>query len=335
MNIIKTFLKSLVLNALTVFAIISFSFLLIYLVPGDPVDFILKDSGSLEDKSRLRESLGLNQSFINQYLAFLKGLLQLNMGQSLLTEEPVFAMLVEQTSFTLPLAFFALLLSLLWGLFFGVFSLRWKFSFFNWREKVPSWFLLRFFRDSKPGRPSSASRFFDLLPVVLFSLPAFVLAPLLTWVFSLYLRWLPVSGAGSFSHLILPSLSLAIPLGAVLMKITRSSLLEVSDLDFVRTAQAKGLSPNRIYYGHILFNALIPIITIAGLQMGALLTGTVIIETLFDRPGLGTLLYRSILNRDYPVVQGAVLWIALLYVFVNRLTDRIYILVNPQMRKAS
>ena len=104
-------------------------------------------------------------------------------------------------------------------------------------------------------------------------------------------------------------------------------------MDFVRTAQAKGLSSSRVYYRHILFNALIPIITIAGLQMGALLTGTVIVETLFDRPGLGTLLYRAILNRDYPVVQGAILWIALLYVFINRLTDALYVLVNPQMRK--
>ena len=329
----KTFFKNLLLNALTVLAIISFSFLLIYFVPGDPVDFILKDSGSLEDKIRLREALGLNKSFANQYLTFLRNLLRLNMGRSLLTEEPVFKMLVEQTSFTLPLAFLALLMALSWGLFLGVFSLRWRFSFFNWKG-VFSWFFPEGFRNSK-GDKTYSSDFFDLFPVLLFSLPAFVLAPLLTGFFSLYLRWLPVSGAGSFSHLILPSLSLAVPLGAILMKITRSSLLEVSHLDFVRTAQAKGLSPNRIYYRHILFNALIPIITIAGLQMGALLTGTVIIETLFDRPGLGTLLYRSILNRDYPVVQGAVLWIALLYVFVNRLTDRLYILVNPQMRKSS
>ena len=328
----KTFLKSFWFNILTIFAIVSFSFLLIYFIPGDPVDFILKDSGSLEDKIRLRTALGLDKSFLEQYLVFLKKLSVLNIGRSLLTGESVFEMLLEQSTFTFVLAAFALVLSFIWGILFGVFSLKWKPSFFGF-----SHFLNRIMpgisEKLEPASWRAASGFFDMFPVLLFSVPAFVLAPLLTAFFSLHLKWLPVSGAGSFAHLILPSVSLAVPLGAVLMKITRSSLQEASHLDFVRTAQAKGLSSNRVYYRHILFNALIPIITIAGLQMGALLTGTVIVETLFDRPGLGTLLYRAILNRDYPVVQGAVLWIALLYVFINRLTDALYVLVNPQMRK--
>ena len=318
----KTFFKGLFFNILTIFSIVTLSFFLIYFIPGDPVDFILKDSGSLEDRNQLKESLGLNKPFFFQYFHFLKNLLFLNMGQSLLTDEPVFETLIEQSLFTLNLALPALFLAFSWGLMLGVVSLKWRISFFD-----------RFFKGDKKSSFVSKNKFFDFFPIFLFSIPAFVLAPLLTGFFALYLKWLPVSGAGTLFHLILPSVSLALPLGAVLMKVTRTSLLEVSHLDFVKTARAKGLASERIYYRHILFNALIPIITVAGLQMGALLTGTVIVETLFDRPGLGTLLYRSILNRDYPLIQGAVLWIALLYVFINRLTDRIYLWVNPQMRK--
>lgn len=318
----KPFFKSLFFNILTLFSIVTLSFLLIYFIPGDPADFILKDRGGLEDKNQLKESLGLNKPFFYQYSYFLKNLLFLDMGRSILTDEPVFETLAEQSLWTLNLAFPALFLAFSWGVMLGVFSLKWRLSFFD-----------RFFKKSKQASFVSKNRLFDFLPILLFSIPAFVLAPLLTGFFALYLKWLPVSGAGTFSHLILPSVSLALPLGAVLMKITRTSLLEVSHSDFIKTALAKGLAPERVYYRHILFNAFIPIITVAGLQMGALLTGTVIVETLFDRPGLGTLLYRSILNRDYPLIQGAVLWIALLYVFINRLTDRLYLWVNPQMRK--
>ena len=213
----NTFLKSFFFNILTIFTIISFSFLLIYFIPGDPVDFILKDSGSLEDKIRLRTALGLDKSFFEQYLVFLKKLSVLNMGRSLLTGESVFEMLLEQSAFTFVLAAFALVLSFVWGILFGVFSLKWKPSFFGFS---------RFFNRIMPGiseklEPVSlraASGFFDMFPVLLFSVPAFVLAPLLTAFFSLYLKWLPVSGAGSLAHLILPSVSLAVPLGAVLMK---------------------------------------------------------------------------------------------------------------------
>ena len=320
----KRLLRSLCLNSLTVLAILSFAFFLIHFVPGDPVDFILKDSGTLEDKTQLRSTLGLDKPLFSQYLSFLKGLLHLDMGRSVLTGESVFEVLLEQSAFTARLAFLALLMALLWGLCLGVFSVKFQGEVSRASYKGKSRLQIR-----------STELFFDILPVLLFSVPAFVLAPLLTGFFSIYLGWFPVSGAGAFSHLALPSLSLALPLGAVLMKITRTALLEAGRQDFVRTARAKGMPSRRVYYRHILFNALIPIISIAGLQLGALLTGTVIIETLFDRPGLGTLIYRSILNRDYTLVKGAVLWIALLYVLINRLTDSLYLLVNPQMRSPS
>ena len=129
-------------------------------------------------------------------------------------------------------------------------------------------------------------------------------------------------------------MSLALPLGAVLMKVTRASILEVLSSDFVRTAKSKGLSFSQVYFHHVLRNALTPIITVLGLQLGALLTGTVIVETIFDRPGIGSLLYMSIISRDYPLVQGLVLFIALIYVFINRWTDWLYTLVHPLMRSS-
>ena len=314
----RSFLRHFPPAVLTVFTVISLSFFLIYLIPGDPVDFILKERGAPEDRERLREALHLNKTLPERYKDFLKNLLHLNLGESLVTGEAVFETLKEQTAFTLPLAGLAFFLSLVCGVSFGVFSVRISSS------------ALRSTRLQKAART-----FFDILPVLLFSFPAFALAPLLTAFFSLRLQWLPVSGAGGFSYLILPALSLALPLGAVLMKITRTSLEEAKYLDCVRTAQSKGLSPSRVYYRHVFPNALIPIVTIAGLQLGALLTGTVIIETLFDRPGIGSLLYRAIVNRDYPLIQGAVLWIALLYVLINRLTDGVYGIVNPRLRKGA
>ena len=288
-------------------AISSFTFFLIHLVPGDPVDFILKEGANEAEKNILRRELGLDQGLLSQYLSFLKDLSHLDLGHSIHRDESVKNLLKEEFPFTIRLTLFSLGLALFWGLFLGTLSVFKRLSFLK--------------------------RFFDIFPVFLFSIPAFVSAPLLIWFFALHIPLLPVSGVGHWSHLILPSISLALPLGAILMKVTRTSLLEVLHLDYVRTAQAKGLSPAKIYFKHVLFNALIPVITIVGLQMGALLTGTVIIEVIFDRPGLGSLLFEAIVTRDYPLVQGLVLVITLIYIFVNRATDSLYVWVHPQMEE--
>ena len=304
---------SALMSAFVLLTAASFAFLLIYMTPGDPVDFILKEGANLEEKDLLRKELGLDKPFLLQYSSFLLRLLQLDLGESIHTGEPVFDALAAQLPFTFHLALMSLFLALLWGLPFGVFS---------------------GIMSAHPRR-RLYDRLFDALPVLFFSVPAFVAAPLLIWLFGARLGWLPLSGAGGLSHLVLPSVSLALPLGAVLMKVARASILEVLPLDYVRTARSKGLSPFRVYFRHVLRNALIPVITIAGLQMGALLTGTVIIETIFDRPGLGLLLYESITRRDYPLIQGSVLLIAVIYVFINRATDWIYGLAHPQMRSIS
>ena len=199
-------------------------------------------------------------------------------------------------------------MALLWGISLGVLSAHPQFK--KWEK------------------------FFNFFPLIFFSVPVFVSAPLLIWFFSNQLDWLAVGGIESFSYLFLPSLSLALPLGAVLMKITRVSILEILSSDYVRTATSKGLSLSQVYFKHVLKNAFIPILTVLGLQMGSLLTGTVIVETIFDRPGIGSLLYQSIVSRDYPLVQALVLLIAFIYIFINWLTDWLYTLFNPFMKSS-
>ncbi|MDE0092351.1 MAG: ABC transporter permease, partial [Oligoflexia bacterium] len=229
----NSFIKKAVTAVFTLFLIVSFTFLLLFLIPGDPVDFILKDGVSLEDKNLLRQEMGLDKSFTVQYIQFFKNVITLNLGQSVHTGEPVLNSIARQFPFTFFLSLMSLSLALLWGISIGVLSAHPQFK--------------------------KLEKFFNFFPLIFFSVPVFVSAPLLIWLFSNQLAWLPVSGAGSFSYLLLPSLSLALPLGAVLMKITRASILEVLSSDYVRTAQSKGLSLSQIYFKHVLKNALIPI----------------------------------------------------------------------------
>ncbi|MEQ1876615.1 MAG: ABC transporter permease, partial [Bdellovibrionia bacterium] len=164
------------------------------------------------------------------------------------------------------------------------------------------------------------------------SIPGFWLAPMLIWIFSIQLGLLPVSERGGFDSLILPSVSLGFALSSILIRMTRASMLEVIHEDYIRTARAKGLGAFSLYFKHGLRNALIPIITVVGLQFGSLLTGAVITETIFDWPGIGSLFYQSIQQRNYPLVQGCVLFISLTYVTVNLATDIAYLVVNPRLR---
>ena len=298
-------LRRLFLSLLALFAAVSFSFFLIHLVPGDPVDLILGEQASALDREQMKNHLGLNQSLKKQYGKFLLNLLKGNLSYSLHSGKPVLKMLKQAFPATLQLAFFSLLLAALWGIPAGVFSVL------------------------KKGLWDKALSVFSLLAM---SFPVFFLAPILIWFFALKLSWLPVSERGeSVKYFILPAFSLALPLGAVLLKMSRAALLEVMQTDYIRTAQAKGLSYFETGWKHGLKNALTPIVTILGLQSGALLTGTVIVESIFDWPGLGLLLLEAIQKRDYPVVQGAVLLISGIYVLVNLLVDFIYIRIQPKI----
>ncbi len=301
----KIFRRS-ALSLLTLFLAISFSFFLIHLVPGDPIDFILGEQSGSVERLQLQKSLGLDQSLGQQYKTFLTKLIKGDMGQSLHSRLPVRKHLADALPATFQLAILSLLLAMLWGLPTG------------------------FVSAVKKGKIDLSLSVFSLSAM---SIPAFVLAPILIWLFSVQLSLLPVSDmSAGIRSFILPALSLALPLGAVLVKMSRASLLEIMNQNYVRTAWAKGLSFKAVHFRHILKNALTPIITVLGLQMGALLTGTVIIESIFDWPGLGLLLLESIYRRDYPVVQGCVLLIAVIYVLVNLTVDIMYMWTQPKIR---
>jgi len=282
------------------------SFLLVHFIPGDPVDLILGDQANLIDKANLRANLKLDLPLGVQYVEFWKDLLQGDLGTSLTRRKPVSDLLLERFPATFELAFSAVFLALLFGLPTGTLA------------------------GAKPYSTTDlAGLGYGILGI---SLPAIFLAPILIYVFSMKLDWFPVSERSGLSSLVLPALSLAIPLSAVILRVARASMLEVISEDYIRTARSKGLGEKKIYLVHALRNALIPVITIVGLQLGALLTGTVITETIFDWPGIGTLLLSAIQQRDYPVVQGCVLFIAFIYVLVNFLTDVAYGFANPRIR---
>ncbi len=289
-----------------VFGVVTFTFLLIHFIPGDPVDIMLGDQASLIDRQALQKELGLDKPILEQYISFLSGLIRLDLGRSLLNQRPVINEILSTLPATIELTLATMFWTILIGIPLGMIAAVKQYSFIDNMVLV--------------------------IGLLGMSIPHFWLGPMLILLFSIQLDLLPVSERGGLEHLILPSLSLGLALSAILMRMTRASVLEVIKSDYIRTAKAKGLSPFFIYFKHALRNALIPIITIIGLQFGALITGAVITETIFDWPGIGTLFYNSIQQRNYPLVQGCILFISLSYVIVNFATDIVYTMVNPKIR---
>lgn len=289
-----------------VLGVCTMTFLLLHLVPGDPVDIMLGEQATVMDKDSLRRELGLDQPLHIQYGNFLAGLVTLDAGRSLHSRLPVIEEVAERIPATVELTIGAIFLALLFGIPMGIIAAVKQYSWMDNSVLVTG-----------------------LLGM---SIPGFFLGPMLIWIFALHLDWFPVSERGGLEHLLLPAVSLALPFGAILMRMTRASMLDVIKEEYINVARAKGLHPVWVYSKHALANALMPIITIVGLQLGALLTGTVITETIFDWPGIGTLLFQSIQSRDYPLVQGCILLISLTYVAVNLLTDLAYGLANPKVR---
>jgi peptide/nickel transport system permease protein len=291
---------------IVVFGVCTLVFLLLHLVPGDPVDAMLGESARPADRAALRASLGLDQSLLEQYTRYLVGLARLDLGQSFQDQRPVSAVLAERLPATLQLAAAALLLALVLAIPLGVLAAK-----------------------HRGGPIDGAAMSFSLLGI---SLPNFWLGPLLILVFSLWLGWTPVSGNDGAVSLVLPAITLGTGLAAVLARMVRASVLEVLGEDYIRTARAKGLSEAAVLRRHALRNAWLPVLTLVGLQLGGVLGGAVITETVFAWPGVGSLLVESIQSRDYPVVQGCVLLISVLYVLVNALTDLAYARVDPRIR---
>ncbi len=286
--------------------ILTIVFFLLPLVPGDPVDLMLGEQASTFDKQALRHDLDLDLPVFERYAKFLVKTVQLDLGQSFTSRRPVSGEIAERLPATAELALAAMLIAMTIGIPLGVTAAINKNRFFD-----------------------HAARVFSLTGS---SLPSFWIGPLLVYIFALKLDWLPVSERGDLKHLVLPALTLSVGLIAILSQVTRAAMLEVMNEDFVRTARAKGAANVTIYFRHALANASIPIITVTALQFGAVLTGTVIVETIFDWPGIGTLLFQGIQNRDYPIVQGTVLVIAVIYALVNLTADILYAVANPKLR---
>ncbi|HHH38746.1 MAG TPA: ABC transporter permease [Sedimenticola sp.] len=302
-----SYLLSRLLSALlVVLGVVCLVFFLIHLVPGDPVEVMLGESARAADREALRQALGLDQPLAVQLLHYFKGLLHGDLGVSLHTRQPIATLLAERFPATLELTGMALLFALIIALPMGVVAATHR------------------------GRAADyGAMSFSLLGI---SIPNFWMGPMLILVFSLWLGWTPVSGRWDWVSYILPAVTLGTALAAVLARMVRSSLLEVMEEEFVRTARAKGLPEWQVIWRHALGNAWLPIITLLGLQLGALLGGAVITETIFSWPGIGSLMIESIQKRDYPVVQGCVLLISVSYVLVNTLTDLVYAWIDPRIR---
>lgn len=282
------------------------TFALIHLVPGDPVVAMLGDNAAPADVVAMRRELGLDRPLAAQYASFLWGLAHGELGRSISAHEPVATLVRERFPATLELALAALLVAVLVA------------------------FPLGFIAGSDPGGAADvAAMGFAILGI---SIPHLYLGPLLMIVFSLELGWLPLTGRGGLAHLVLPAVTLGTALAAVLARMLRQSLLGVRAADYMRTARGKGLSETAALLRHGLRNALTPVVTLLGLQAGALLTGAIITEVIFSWPGLGRLLITAISARDYPLVEGCVLTFAMSYVVVNMLTDIVYTLFNPRIR---
>ena len=288
-----------------VLGVITVVFFLIHFIPGDPVDIMLGENARPMDKQLLHHELGLDKPLFSQYIDFLKNTAQGNLGESLHSKQPVLSIVMKKYPATMELMLAAIIVALIISMPLGILSALKQYSFMD-----------------------NTSLIISLLGI---SMPNFWLGPLLIILFSLQLGWLPVSGRGGISHLILPAITIGTAMAAILTRMIRSSLLDVLDEDYITTAKAKGLPYKRVILKHALKNALIPVITIVGLQIGALLTGSIITEMIFAWPGLGRLTIQAIYTRDYPLVQGCVLVIAMSYVLVNLLTDIVYTFIDPRI----
>lgn len=303
---LRYFVKRFLMTLPALWLVLTLVFLMIHIVPGDPVEQMLGEGAAPGELAQLRHSLGLDRSLHAQYGHYLWDLAHGNLGQSLKFQAPVRRIIFERYPATLQLAFLALLVCA--------------------AIAVPAGVLAAHRRGDGPDRAVGVFTLFGL------AIPNFALGPLLILLFSIELGLLPVSGRGGLAYYILPAATLGAALAAILTRMVRGSMLEELSSDYVRTARAKGLSNTTVLFRHAFRNALIPIITILGLQFGTLLAGTIVTETIFSWPGIGRLTVQAISSRDYPLLQGCILVIAVSYVLVNLLTDLLYTVIDPRVR---
>ncbi|MEO7274548.1 MAG: nickel ABC transporter permease [Vicinamibacterales bacterium] len=303
---LRYLIRRLLLTIPVLLGVATLVFALIHLVPGDPAQSMLGDGASPEEVTALRHSLGLDRPLLTQYWAFLGGAVRGDLGTSFRYGTPVAREIGVRLYRTLQLALAAMAVALLVAIPLGIVAAVFRGTYLDYAAMTAA--------------------------LAGISMPNFWLGPLLAILFSITLGWLPVAGTGTAAHLVLPAITLGAALAAILARMTRASVLEELRELYVLAARARGLSRTRAVVRHAFRNSLIPIVTIVGLQFGAVLTGTIITETIFAWPGVGRLLIQSISFRDYPLVQGCILFISITYVFVNLVTDLAYGWLDPRIR---
>jgi peptide/nickel transport system permease protein len=302
----KYILSRLVQTIPVVLGVAVLVFSMLHLVPGDPVMVMFAETGaSGRQIEEVRERLGLNDPLPVQFFRYVSRAVQGDLGKSLWGERSVSEMIRDAFPSTLELTIAGMGLAILMGLLFGILAALYHNS---WMDNATM-----------------------VLALAWVSMPGFWVGLLLIFAFAVRFRWFPIAGGGSLKQLVLPAVALGIRAAALIARMTRSALLEVMGEDYIRTARAKGLAERVVVARHALKNALIPVITVVGLQFGSLLGGTVIIETVFARPGVGRIAVLALQSKDFPVAQGIVLFISLVYVFVNLVVDVLYAYVDPRI----
>jgi len=304
--VLRFLVRRLLLTLPVLLGVATLVFALIHLIPGDPAQAILGETASAEEVAALREKLGLDRPLLEQYGGFLRNAAQGDLGTSLRSNAPVAQEITARLPATLELAAAAMFVAIGFSIPLGILA--------------------------AVRRGTIVDHAATTVALTGISIPNFWLGPLLALVFAVELGWLPVSGRGTLAHLVLPAISLGAALAAILARMTRASLLEELREPYVQAARARGASNARAVLRHAFRNSLIPVVTLVGLQFGAVLTGAVITETIFAWPGIGRLLIQSIGFRDYPIVQGCILFIAVTYVGMNLLTDLVYGFLDPRIR---
>jgi len=312
---VKTYLlKRLITLIPTLFVVSIVVYLIIYLTPGDPAEVMLGDSATDEQVEALRDEMGLNDSFVERYFSWMGGVLTGDLGTSYFMKEEVTFSIISHLGPTLSLAVLAEIFAIIIGIPIGIFAARRRGTFVD--------------------------QSFMGLSYIGVAIPSFLLALFLILLFSIKLQWFPVAGYKELSdglwehlrYLILPALALGCMHVALTARMTRSSMLDVLNLNFIKTARAKGVKEGLVIYRHTLRNALLPIVTIIGQNFGILIAGAAVVETVFNIPGIGQLVVNSIERRDFPVIQGIILFVTFVYVVINLIVDLLYGVIDPRVK---
>ncbi len=305
-RVLKALLLRVAYTIPVLWLVVSVVFLLIHMVPGDPVAQMLGEGARASDLAALRHAYGLDRPLGEQYVRYWRGVLHGDLGHSLRLNDSVTHLVLTRYPYTVELTLAALVIALLLAVPAGIVGALHRN---RWRDQVVG-----------------------VVSLLGLSFPGFALGPILILLVSIKLGWLPVSGAGGLEHLILPAITMGGALAAILTRMVRTAMLEELGQDYIRTARAKGLPERTVVYRHALRNAMIPVVTLVGLQFGALLAGAIVTETIFSWPGIGRLTVSAISNRDYALVQGCILAVGMTYVLVNLATDVLYLVINPRIR---